>query len=110
VWRVLSGRLSRPRPLAATRLVDRVERLLREAGVRAHEGETLEELTARLVREHHRLAEPLEPLTRRYLEARFGQRPLEAGEAERLLTPLRHFLEARRAAASSEGSARRKAS
>jgi hypothetical protein len=28
------------------------------------------------------------PLTRRYLEARFGQRPLESGEAARLLKQL----------------------
>lgn len=100
LWRVLSRRLSEPRPHSATRLVDTIEHLLREAGIRPREGEALEELTARLVREHHSLAEPLAPLTRRYLEARFGQRPLEPGEADRLLTPLRRYLEARRAAAS----------
>jgi hypothetical protein len=110
-WRLLSARLSAPKPHSATQLVDLAERLLREAGVRSHEGETLEELTGRLVREQHSLAEPLAPLTRRYLEARFGQRPLEPGEAERLLTPLRRFLEARRAAAPSSGeSPRRRAS
>jgi transglutaminase-like putative cysteine protease len=98
-WRLLSGRLSAPKPHHATRLVDAVERLLRESGVRLREGETLEELTVRLVREQHSLAEPLAPLTRRYLEARFGQRPLAPGEAEQLLVPLRRFLEARRAAA-----------
>ncbi|MDY7233245.1 transglutaminase TgpA family protein [Hyalangium rubrum] len=97
-WRLFAKRKSTPKPLEATRLVDAVERLLREAGVRTHEGETLEDLTARLSREHSPLAGPLQPLTRRYLEARFGQRPLEAGEAERLLAPLRRFLEARRAA------------
>ena len=80
-------RLSAPRPLAATQLIDTVEGLLREAGLRPRPDETLEELTSRLVREQHSLAEPLAPLTRRYLEARFGQRPLEAGEAERLLAP-----------------------
>jgi transglutaminase-like putative cysteine protease len=100
LWRVLSQRLSAPRPHSATRLVDTVEHLLREAGVRPREGEALEELTARLVREQHSLAEPLAPLTRRYLEARFGQRPLAPGEADRLLMPLRSYLEARRAAAS----------
>jgi transglutaminase-like putative cysteine protease len=98
-WRLLTGRLSAPRPHQATRLVDTVERLLREAGVRLREGETLEDLTARLVREQHSLAAPLSPITRRYLEARFGQRPLAPGEAEQLLAPLRRFLEARRAAA-----------
>jgi transglutaminase-like putative cysteine protease len=103
LWRVLSRRLSEPRPHSATRLVDTVEHLLREAGVRPREGEALEELTARLVREQHSLAEPLAPLTRRYLEARFGQRPLAPGEADRLLTPLRRYLEARRAAAATAG-------
>jgi transglutaminase-like putative cysteine protease len=97
-WRLLSGRIAAPKPHLATRLVDTVEQLLRESGVRPREGETLEELTARLVRERHSLAETLEPITRRYLEARFGQRPLLPGEAERLLQPLRRFLEARRAA------------
>ncbi|HEX8698823.1 MAG TPA: DUF3488 and transglutaminase-like domain-containing protein [Myxococcaceae bacterium] len=99
VWRLLTGRLSAPRPHHATRLVDTVERMLRESGVRQREGETLEDLTTRLVREQHSLAEPLAPITRRYLEARFGQRPLTPGEAEQLLVPLRRFLEARRAAA-----------
>ncbi len=107
VWRVLSQRLSAPRPHSATRLVDTVEQLLREAGVRPREGEALEDLTARLVREQHSLAGPLAPLTRRYLEARFGQRPLEPGEADRLLTPLRSYLEARRAAVSAPRSQHR---
>jgi hypothetical protein len=107
VWRVLSQRLSAPRIHTATRLVDTVEQLLREAGVRSREGEALEELTARLVREQHSLAEPLAPVTRRYLEARFGQRPLAPGEVDRLLTPLRSYLEARRAAASAPRSQRR---
>lgn len=97
-WRILSGRLSAPRPHAATQLIDSVEGLLREAGLRPRSDESLEELTTRLVREQHSLAEPLAPITRRYLEARFGQRPLAAGEAERLLAPLRRYLETRRAA------------
>jgi protein-glutamine gamma-glutamyltransferase len=106
-WRILSQRLSAPRPHAATQLIDTVEALLREAGLRPRGDETLEELTTRLVREQHSLAEPLAPLTRRYLEARFGQRPLEAGEAERLLAPLRRYLEARRASTSGADASRR---
>lgn len=108
-WRLISSRLSAPRPHAATQLVDVVEGLLHEAGLRPRSDESLEELTARLVREQHSLAEPLAPITRRYLEARFGQRPLEDGETERLLAPLRRFLEARRASAS-QPPARRRAS
>ena len=106
-WRILSARLSAPRPHAATQLIDTVEGLLREAGLRPRPDESLEELTTRLVREQHSLAEPLAPITRRYLEARFGQRPLEAGEAERLLAPLRRFLEARRVSASPPDARRR---
>jgi transglutaminase-like putative cysteine protease/uncharacterized membrane protein YuzA (DUF378 family) len=106
-WRILSGRLSVPRRHTATQLIDTVEGLLREAGLRPRPDETLEELTARLVREQHSLAEPLVPLTRRYLEARFGQRPLAAGEAERLLAPLRRYLDARRASASAADTRRR---
>jgi transglutaminase-like putative cysteine protease len=106
-WRILSARLSAPRPHAATQLIDTVEGLLREAGLRPRPDESLEELTTRLVREQHSLAEPLAPITRRYLEARFGQRPLGAGEAERLLAPLRRFLEARRASASPPDAQRR---
>lgn len=101
-WRLLAGRLAAPKSHQATRLVDAVERLLRDSGVRMRENETLEELTARLAREQHSLAEPLAPITRRYLEARFGQRPLQPGEAQELLAPLRRFLEARRAAAASQ--------
>jgi hypothetical protein len=36
------------------------------------------------------------PLTRRYLEARFGQRPLQPGEAALLLKDLKHATEALR--------------
>ena len=48
----------------------------------------------RLVHERHPVAPALSPITRRYLEARFGQRPLEAGEAARLLRELRGALDA----------------
>ncbi|WP_225413525.1 transglutaminase TgpA family protein [Stigmatella hybrida] len=97
VWQWLARRTSAPRPHQATHLADAVERLLREAGVRMREGEALEELTARLTRERSTLAAPLAPLTRRYLEARFGQRPLRPGETEQLLSPLRQVLSTRRA-------------
>ncbi|MDC0707221.1 DUF3488 and transglutaminase-like domain-containing protein [Stigmatella sp. ncwal1] len=97
VWQLFSRRLSAPKPHQATHLADAVEHLLGEAGVRMREGEALEEFTSRLTREQPTLAAPLVPLTRRYLEARFGQRPLQPGEAERLLSPLRRVLQTRRA-------------
>ncbi|WP_415835633.1 DUF4129 domain-containing protein, partial [Corallococcus soli] len=80
--------------LEATRFLDRVDALLARAHVPRHEGESLEELTPRLAREGHPLALALTPLTRRYLEARFGGRELREGEAEHLLKTLGRALEA----------------
>jgi transglutaminase-like putative cysteine protease len=88
VWTRLSRVRAAPRALEATRLVDKVERLLAPVGLAPQEGETLEDVAARLTRESHPVAPALGTLTRRYLEARFGQRPLQAGEASRLLQGL----------------------
>jgi protein-glutamine gamma-glutamyltransferase len=103
-WSLLWRRRPRGRRLEATRFVDQVERQLARAGVRPREGETLEELSARLVREAHPLAPTLEPLTRRYLEARFGQRPLRPGEASHLLRGLARALDAHPRAPSARAS------
>jgi hypothetical protein len=107
VWRVLSRRVPRARPLEATRFVDAVERQLLVAGLRRGEGETFEDLAARLKGAAHPLAGPLEPVARRYLEARFGQRPLEAGEAAQLLRTLRGAVDAHLAATRPAPRARR---
>jgi hypothetical protein len=77
----------------ATRLVDAVERKLTRAGLPPREGETLEDVSARFTRDAHPLGPTLAPLTRRYLEARFGQRPLESGERARMLEDLRRALD-----------------
>ncbi|WP_223645429.1 DUF3488 and transglutaminase-like domain-containing protein [Corallococcus sp. EGB] len=97
VWRV--GRLAsrwtgRAPVLEATRFLDRVDAALQKAHVPRFEHETLEDLTTRLAREGHPLALALTPLTRRYLEARFGGRALREGEAEHLLATLRRALDA----------------
>jgi hypothetical protein len=92
-WKYLSRRKPRARALEATRFVDAVERQLAVVGVRAAEGETLEDVSARLTREAHPLAPVVSPLTRRYLEARFGQRPLQPGEPARLLKELKQSVE-----------------
>ncbi len=99
-WRALARLLSRERPLEATRFADAVEALLASARVARTEGETLEELAARLTRAGHPLAPTLAPLTRRYLEARFGGRPLRQGEAQQHLSALRQAVarESRRVA------------
>lgn len=87
-WRYLSRLEPRARTQEATRFVDAVERRLATVGLRPRDGETLEDVSARLTREAHPLAPAVSPLTRRYLEARFGQRPLESGESARLLKQL----------------------
>ncbi|MCP3144450.1 transglutaminase TgpA family protein [Pyxidicoccus xibeiensis] len=102
-WRLLSRFLERERPHEATRFVDAVEAQLASARIDRREDESLEELDARLTREHHPLSPALVPVTRRYLEARFGGRPLRQGEAEQLLGTLKRAIaaEARRTAAES---------
>ena len=111
-WRLLSRFLSRKRPHEATRFVDAVEAQLASAQVGRLEGETLEELDTRLAREGHPLSPALMPLTRRYLEARFGGRPLRQGEAEHHLRTLKRAIsaEARRRAATESRPPRARAS
>ncbi|OJH38834.1 transglutaminase [Cystobacter ferrugineus] len=91
--RYLSRRPRRPSMGEATRLVDAVERQLTRAGLPPRDGETLEDVSARFTRDAHPLGPTLAPLTRRYLEARFGQRPLESGERARMLEDLRRALD-----------------
>jgi hypothetical protein len=95
-WLSFSRRKPRARTREATRFVDAVERRLAAVGVRPKDGETLEDVSARLSREAHPLAPAVSPLTRRYLEARFGQRPLEPGESARLLKQLEQAIAARK--------------
>ncbi|WP_171818229.1 transglutaminase TgpA family protein [Pyxidicoccus fallax] len=94
VWRLLSRFLDRERPHEATRFVDAVEAQLTAARVQRLEGETLEDLDARLTREGHPLSPALTPVTRRYLEARFGGRPLKQGEASQFLGGLKRAISA----------------
>jgi transglutaminase-like putative cysteine protease len=97
LWRFLSRRVPSTRPHDATRFVDAVERQLLGVGLRRQQDETFEDLAARLKREGHPLAVPMDPVSRRYLEARFGGRPLQAGEAETLLRGLQQAVDTHRA-------------
>lgn len=72
----------------AARFLEAIERRLRAARVRFREGEHLEELAGRLGQTRHPLARPLQAATRRYLEARFGGRPLPVEERASLLSAL----------------------
>ena len=85
-WRRLTGPVSRRHPAAG--FLAQLERKLDSLQVRRQAGEDLEALSRRLREEHHRLAEPVGRATRRYLEARFGQRPLSKDERRALLAGL----------------------
>jgi transglutaminase-like putative cysteine protease len=77
---------------AATRLLARAEKLLDRHGHRASPGAGLEELAAMLEAHRHPAGPAARRLTRRYLEARFGQSPLGRGEARVLLSGLARAL------------------
>ncbi len=82
------GRAGPPRPHPAAGFLEAIERRLSDLGVHRLDGEPLEELSARLRTSQHPLAAPVSLAARRYLEARFGGRPLVPGEAPRLLAAL----------------------
>jgi hypothetical protein len=81
-------RRPRLRSAEATRLLERAEQLLRKHALSAQPGEGIEELAARLTRGSHPAARSVHRLARRYLEARFGSRPLRPREPEQLLEGL----------------------
>jgi transglutaminase-like putative cysteine protease len=88
---ILLRRLTRPRPAPphpAHSFRVEIEARLRNAHVAQLDGEGLEELSARLLAAGHRVGPPLAAATRRYLEARFGGRPLASAERNRLLSRL----------------------
>ena len=86
LWRRLTGPGSRRHPAAG--FLAELERRLETLKIRKLVGEDLEALWHRLRDERHHLADPLGRATRRYLEARFGQRPLSKDERKRLLNGL----------------------
>jgi hypothetical protein len=80
------AREARVRGHEATALLERAEGMLARAGVHLEAGECFEELVSRLAATP--IARALDPLARRYLQARFGERPLRSGEAAALLRTL----------------------
>jgi transglutaminase-like putative cysteine protease len=91
VWRRVSRRLER-RTHPAVAFLDEIERCLTRANILRQEGELLEELAARLSAAKHPAAPIVSRTTRRYLEARFGRRPLRPGERKALLKALERGL------------------
>ena len=91
LWRRVTGPASLRHP--ASGFLTQLERKLDGLQIHRHAGEDLEALSHRLMAEQHRLAVPLGRATRRYLEARFGARPLSKDEGRNLLAALdRHAL------------------
>lgn len=85
--RVFRAMRRRPVTAEATALLDAAEKLLRGAHVQ-HPAEQLEELAVRLEATAHPLARSVNRLARRYVEARFGNRPLQPEEARHLTRAL----------------------
>ncbi len=86
VRRALRPRARPPHPAASFR--EALEQRMARAGLARLDGESLEEASQRLRRARHPLAPALERAVRRYLEARFGERPLNRDERQALLAPL----------------------
>ena len=85
---VLVRRARRPTPHAASNFLEELEKRLKDRGVSAVTTMPIEELSASLTREGHPLGPAVSRACRRYLEARFTNRPLDAGERSALLAPL----------------------
>ncbi|MGA9521674.1 MAG: transglutaminase domain-containing protein, partial [Myxococcaceae bacterium] len=88
VWRLRGVKRSGRAVHEATLLREEAERILAHARIAPEEGEGLEGLRRRLARQGHPLSAPVDALTRRYLEARFGTRPLRTGERAHVLRRL----------------------
>ncbi|HLT30449.1 MAG TPA: DUF3488 and transglutaminase-like domain-containing protein [Myxococcaceae bacterium] len=92
---ILERRVRRPRSDPATRFHHRLRRTVQRdptIGAGLARGVPIEELARRLRQTDHPAATPLDDAVRRYLEARFGSRPLGAREASQLLQRLRSAL------------------
>jgi len=77
----------------ATAMLQAAERILARAGVAARRGECAEDVARRLAFVRHPISPAFAHLTQRYLEARFGRRPLRPRERARLI---RHLAETHR--------------
>ena len=85
-------RLSRPasqRPHPAATFLKALEKSLADNHIERPAGELVEETSRRLRTTHHPLSAAVARATRRYLEARFGSRPMDEAEAKALLAPLK---------------------
>jgi hypothetical protein len=81
------GRRRKAPMYSASALIKRLERALRTAGLQL-EQEDLEATTHRLLEQRHPMAKEVAPITRRYLEARFGGRAFRKREGTDLARSL----------------------
>jgi transglutaminase-like putative cysteine protease len=79
LFRVFTRRITR-KVHPASSFLDDLEKRAEKAKLLRQRGETLEDLVKRLAQSKHPLADAFSVATRRYLEARFGDRPLRPGE------------------------------
>ena len=86
LWRWAKRR--RPAVDEATAMLQAAERILAQAGVATRRGECVEDVARRLAFLRHPISPALTHLTKRYLEARFGRRPLRPRERARLIRHL----------------------
>lgn len=94
-WRKLPKVVLGDREQEATRLRRAIDRILARARIETEVSTGLEEITRELAAASHPLAAPLATATRRYLEARFGGRPLRINERRQLTRQLALALEGR---------------
>ncbi len=80
----------------ASSMAAQLEKALVRAGAPLEEGEDLEARAQRWAQEQHGAASALGPAVRRYLEARFGGRPLDPEEQRRLVKPVEDALQSAR--------------
>ena len=100
---LLYRQLRRAAPHPATVFREGAERILRRARLSESPDELLESTSARLVAKGHPDAPRVEQIRTRYLEARFGQRPLTRRQADALLRELARELHPRHGGARRAG-------
>ncbi len=72
----------------ATAMLEAAERILVGVGLRVRGGECIEDIARRLAARRHPLSAALSDVTLKYLQARFGRRPLRARESAHLIRRL----------------------
>lgn len=94
LMRALMGRKKAGPRHEATLLFEELQRVLGRAGVTVAETDDLAEVAKALKAAAHPLAPEVSRISRRYLEARFGPKPLREGERQALVAALERAVKA----------------